>query len=144
MQVKQQGISDTQRDLTEKQARLAEVGLRATCNELASDQPAATKGKSSPRYCVLVDTWCAQYLLCTVTAQVVASNITVVDATTCEVATALLGNTVALEAVPASDRTLLMRGQKMCQPDSETPAVAALVMPSLLQQVCNKCALLYH
>ena len=76
-----------------------------------------------------------QCLLCTVTAQVAASNITAVNAITCDVATALPGNTGAsvLQVVLASDRTV--RRQKVSQPDSETPAAAALVMDQLLQTI---------
>ena len=74
-------------------------------------------------------TW-SRCLLCIFTADVAASNITVVDAITCEGVTALPGNTVAsvLQAVTASDCTLCR--QKVSQRDAENPAAAALVMPS--------------
>ena len=71
-----------------------------------------------------------QYLLCQVTSQVAASNITAVNAITCEVVTALPGNTGAsvLQALPASGR--ILRRQKGSQPDAETLTAAALVMLS--------------
>ena len=116
--------------VAENQARLAASEIHAMRNELASDQPAAKRGRKRradqeniPK--VLCSRGCV-----TATAQVVASNITAVDAITCtdEVATALPGRTFesVLQVVPASDRTL--RKQKGSQPDAVTPAAAALVM----------------
>ena len=68
--------------------------------------------------------WC-QYLLCTVTAQVIAANanITAVNAVTCGVVIASMpGNTVAS----------VLQG---VQPDTENPAAAALV--ALLADAAN-------
>ena len=81
--------------------------------------------------------WC-QYLLCTVTAQVIAANanITAVNAVTCGVVIASMpGNTVAsvLQGVPASGR--ILRWQRGSQPDTENPAAAALV--ALLADAAN-------
>ena len=117
------------------------------CNELATAQPAAKRGKKQSNAMtkrtslstVFLWTWC-QHLLCTVTAQVAASNIT------CEVVKALPGNTVAsvLLAVPASDRTL--REKKVSQPDAAGAATLVMlsadarVTPAMTQQSYIACS----